>query len=36
LPRWTARVDRFVSDIKRDGRLRAAATAHGLETIIQP
>lgn len=35
-PRWTARIDRFVADIKKDGRLRAAAVAHGLEAIIQP
>lgn len=35
-PRWAARIDRFVADIKSDGRLRAAAAAHGLEAIIQP
>ena len=36
LPRWAARINRFVADIKRDGRLRAAATDHGLEAVIQP
>ncbi len=30
---WLARVDRFVADIKRDGRLLAAAQRHGLEAI---
>ena len=35
-PRWAARINRFVADIKRDGRLRAAATDHGLEAVIQP
>jgi ABC-type amino acid transport substrate-binding protein len=31
---WLERVDRFVADIKRDGRLRAAARAHRLESIV--
>ncbi len=31
---WRARVDRFVGDIKRDGRLMAAAKRHRLETIV--
>lgn len=33
---WYARVERFVSDIKRDGRLREAAKRHKLETILSP
>ncbi|MDS4013487.1 MAG: ABC transporter substrate-binding protein [Candidatus Accumulibacter sp.] len=32
--RWHARLDRFVADIKRDGRLLAAARRHKLETIV--
>jgi len=36
LSHWTARVDRFVADIKKDGRLRSAALVHGLEAIVQP
>lgn len=31
---WLERVDRFVADIKRDGRLRAAARAFRLEPIV--
>jgi cyclohexadienyl dehydratase len=31
---WLERVDRFVADIKRDGRLRAAARAFQLEPIV--
>ena len=31
---WRARVDRFVGEIKRDGRLMAAAKRHKLETIV--
>jgi cyclohexadienyl dehydratase len=31
--RWYARIERFVVDIKRDGRLRAAARRHGLDPI---
>jgi cyclohexadienyl dehydratase len=31
---WLARVDRFVSDVKRDGRLMAAARAFRLEPIV--
>ena len=31
---WRARVDHFVGDIKRDGRLMAAAKRHKLETIV--
>lgn len=34
--KWQARVDRFVADIKRDGRLAAAARRHKLETIVAP
>lgn len=33
-PRWHARVDRFVTDIKRDGRLLAAARRYDLEPIV--
>ncbi|MDO8989518.1 MAG: ABC transporter substrate-binding protein [Sideroxyarcus sp.] len=33
---WFARVERFVSDIKRDGRLLAAAKRHKLESIVAP
>jgi len=33
-PEWLARVNQFVGDIKRDGRLEAAAKAHGMEPII--
>jgi ABC-type amino acid transport substrate-binding protein len=31
---WLARVDRFVADVKRDGRLLAAARAFKLEPIV--
>lgn len=31
---WLARVDAFVGQIKRDGRLKAAATRHGLASIV--
>jgi ABC-type amino acid transport substrate-binding protein len=31
---WLARVDRFVSDVKKDGRLLAAARANQLEPIV--
>jgi cyclohexadienyl dehydratase len=31
--RWLARLDEFVADIKRDGRLAAAARRHGLSDI---
>ena len=31
---WLARVDQFVADIKRDGRLVAAARANKLEAIV--
>lgn len=31
---WYARVEAFVQDVKHDGRLRAAARAHGLEPIV--
>jgi len=34
--KWLARVDRFVGDIKRDGRLAAAARRHKLESIVAP
>jgi cyclohexadienyl dehydratase len=33
---WQARIDRFVTDIKRDGRLREAARRHKLEPIVSP
>lgn len=33
---WLARLDRFVTRIKADGRLRAAARRHGLEPIVAP
>jgi ABC-type amino acid transport substrate-binding protein len=33
---WHARVERFVSDIKQDGRLMAAARRNGLESIVAP
>ena len=33
---WHARLDRFVSDIKRDGRLLEAAKRHKLEPIVAP
>ena len=33
---WHARIERFVADIKRDGRLRAAARRHQLEPILSP
>ena len=32
--RWLARVERFVSDIKKDGRLAAAAKRHQLDPIV--
>jgi len=31
---WLARVDQFVADIKRDGRLLTAARSHKLEAIV--
>lgn len=33
---WYARLERFMSDIKRDGRLLAAARRNGLESIVAP
>jgi ABC-type amino acid transport substrate-binding protein len=33
---WAARLDGFVSAIKRDGRLRTAARRHRLEPIVSP
>ncbi|MDO8776947.1 MAG: ABC transporter substrate-binding protein [Burkholderiaceae bacterium] len=33
---WHARLERFVSDIKRDGRLLAAAKRYQLEPIVAP
>ena len=33
---WHARLERFVADIKRDGRLLAAARRHRLEAIVVP
>lgn len=32
--RWLARVERFVADVKRDGRLATAAKRHQLEPIV--
>lgn len=32
---WYARTERFMSDIKRDGRLRSAAQHNGLEPIVR-
>jgi ABC-type amino acid transport substrate-binding protein len=34
--RWHARVEQFVSDIKRDGRLMAAAKRYKLDPIVAP
>lgn len=33
---WHARMERFVSDVKRDGRLMVAAKRHKLEPIVAP
>lgn len=33
---WHARIERFVADVKRDGRLREAAKHHQLEPILSP
>ena len=33
---WHARLERFVSDIKRDGRLLASAKQHNLSPIVAP
>ena len=33
---WHARIERFVADVKRDGRLRAAARRYQLEPIVSP
>jgi ABC-type amino acid transport substrate-binding protein len=33
---WLARLDHFVGDVKRDGRLLAAAKRHRLEPIVAP
>jgi hypothetical protein len=33
---WHARLERFVSDIKRDGRLMSAAKRHKLDPIVAP
>ena len=33
---WYQRLERFVSDIKRDGRLAASAKLHGLTPIVAP
>lgn len=35
-PAWLARVDAFVAEIKRDGRLAQAAARHGLSAIVVP
>ncbi len=35
-PAWLARVNRFVRDIKQDGRLRRAAARYHLEGIVAP
>lgn len=34
--KWLARVDKFVADAKRDGRVAAAAKRHKLEAIVAP
>lgn len=34
--RWHARLERFVADIRRDGRLKTAARRHKLEAIAVP
>ncbi|MEI7613437.1 MAG: ABC transporter substrate-binding protein [Betaproteobacteria bacterium] len=34
--RWYSRIEQFVSDIKRDGRLLASARRHKLEPIVAP
>jgi len=34
--RWHGRLERFVSDIKRDGRLMASARRHQLDSIVTP
>jgi ABC-type amino acid transport substrate-binding protein len=33
---WHARIERFVSDVKHDGRLLAAAKRHKLDSIVAP
>jgi hypothetical protein len=33
---WHARLEQFVSDIKRDGRLLASAKNHKLDPIVAP
>jgi ABC-type amino acid transport substrate-binding protein len=33
---WHARMERFVEDIKRDGRLQSAAKVHKLSPIVAP
>jgi hypothetical protein len=33
---WHARLERFVADVKRDGRLREAARRNKLEAIVVP
>lgn len=33
---WHARLEKFVADIKRDGRLLASAKLHGLSPIVAP
>ena len=33
---WHARIERFVADVKRDGRLRQAARRYQLEPILSP
>lgn len=33
---WQARIERFVADVKRDGRLKEAAKHHKLEAILIP
>lgn len=35
-PAWLARVDKFVADVKKDGRLLAAAKRHKLDPIVAP
>ena len=33
---WHARVERFVDEVRRDGRLLASARQHRLEAIVVP
>jgi ABC-type amino acid transport substrate-binding protein len=35
-PKWLARVNQFVNDVKSDGRLTESAARHGLAAILAP